>query len=277
MLEDKKIALIVALKGEARPIIKKLGLKRTDDHTVQIYSSRSIVLIITGVGRENAQKAATVLMEGVKPHAILNFGICGSSDKTKAIGDAFYINKVHDSNTDVTYYPDSLIAHSFGESGIITYDKPQVKHSTNLRIQKELVDMEAATICKELGHIISWHNVHIVKIVSDYMEGGIINKKLVHTIVNNISSDLIDLIKRIRTIMEISPCFNATAEIKYNLISNSLKLSSTQRKVLKRVMLHKISTGDLDLTSLDYMIEKCNSFIQDKASFLRKISSECIK
>ena len=91
----------------------------------------------------------------------------------------------------ITYYPDPITRHRFTESGIVTHDEAQVFGSINLWDNTPLVDMEAASICSEAKSLIDWHNLHIIKIVSDHLEGTMLKKDFVESIINNCCDEII--------------------------------------------------------------------------------------
>ena len=84
------------------------------------------------------------------------------------IGELFMINKILDDSSDKIYYPEIIIDHVMNESSITTVGTPVLdggkKYDT-------LVDMEAHEIFSICSNFVPIHNISIIKLVSDHMDG----------------------------------------------------------------------------------------------------------
>ena len=78
------------------------------------------------------------------------------------------INKILDDSSDKKYYPDIIIDHGLNESSITTVETVLdggKKYDT-------LVDMEAHEIFSICSKFVPVHDISIIKIVSDHMDGN---------------------------------------------------------------------------------------------------------
>ncbi len=88
------VGLISATDRECRLILENLR----KDKTGGIYSGKiggsNIALIVSGMGKANASHAATILIEGVSPSILINFGIGGAYPSSGlGIGDIAIADK----------------------------------------------------------------------------------------------------------------------------------------------------------------------------------------
>ena len=178
-----KVVLIVALKAEAKSLIKNMGLKRSKDHTWSCYESNMIDLIISGAGKQNAERAAQSVLERYQLPTICNFGVCGSRSKVYDIGTPIYINSIYDSLSKKSYFPDPLVRHKLREAGLVTHAEAQDENSLNLLKHCPLVDMEAAFICRVVDKNIPWQRVHALKVVSDHLTYKHVNASFVDDLI----------------------------------------------------------------------------------------------
>jgi adenosylhomocysteine nucleosidase len=86
------IAIIVALQGEAKPLLKLVGsstagrLGRRKTWHFQTGACRC-VMILSGMGLEPARRAARALMGAESPQGMMSFGIAGALGQGLSIGD----------------------------------------------------------------------------------------------------------------------------------------------------------------------------------------------
>jgi nucleoside phosphorylase len=86
------IGLIVAMRAEAGPLLKLVGARagnRLGGRPSWRFQAgaHDCVMILSGMGREPARKAAEILAETESPRLIVSFGIAGALGKGFAIGD----------------------------------------------------------------------------------------------------------------------------------------------------------------------------------------------
>ncbi|MBO94699.1 MAG: hypothetical protein CMI32_07365 [Opitutales bacterium] len=251
LFHNKVFAIIVALPAEARPFIRKFGLQKVNGSKPASYRSESVWLIISGVGRKNAALAGASLLEYGEPLALCNVGICGSRDKRWEIGSTIYVNKIRNSLTGETYYPDPLARHNFPEAGLVTHDEPQGRSSINRWPDLPLVDMEASYICKEIQSFIPPHRWHFLKVVSDYLQDEKLTANGVERLMKEPCEEISFFIENLCHVIESEAQFTEMSAGKLERFSAMLHLTITQKRHLKRLCLHRISTGDKNLKILD--------------------------
>jgi 5'-methylthioadenosine nucleosidase len=107
----KKILIVMAMRGEAEPLINKLGLHKSDSPfqpmgTIRYrgqYRGADFTLLINGVDADTqmdmigTQPATTTTLLGIQNHApdvIFNFGTCGAlQSHGSQIGDLFLVTE----------------------------------------------------------------------------------------------------------------------------------------------------------------------------------------
>lgn len=144
-----------ALVAEAKPIIGYFGLTCKAKQPFNLYVGEDIVLIASGVGKENTQKALAWALTLFEPQKCINVGIAGCCDKRIAKGTLFCTSH-HD--IDIPFA--SLSSHE------------KVIENT-LHVNTLLVDMEAETF---LHSIPKNTEAYIFKVVSDHLENTIPTK-----------------------------------------------------------------------------------------------------
>ena len=169
---QKLQCLITALKAESDPFIQYLRLKRDNalDFPYFVNQKLNLGLIGVGVGKKNIKSRINDLLKLInhKEVQIINVGIAGGKKSSTNIGELFMINEILDDNSDLKYYPDIIVDHGMKESSITTVETPVLdggkKYDT-------LVDMEAHEIFSICSKFVPVHDISIIKIVSDHMDG----------------------------------------------------------------------------------------------------------
>jgi len=157
---------VVALKAEAKPIIKALGLNRIDKNVVfPVYKDKNARnwLVISGVGQKNVVAAVKYISEFSDSNGCsvwINIGIAGSS--SDRYGELFLIDKITRASSDECFYPGSILKSNLQKSELLTVDEPLLDYS-----KVDLVDMEAADFVRVTSKISGRDLVLVMKIVSD--------------------------------------------------------------------------------------------------------------
>ncbi|SEA35723.1 Nucleoside phosphorylase [Oribacterium sp. KHPX15] len=166
------VFIFMALYPEAKPVIKRLGLrKRTDRTRFQEFVSEEsgIVLTITGVGPVAAAAAVS---------AVLTEYDAGPEDQLLSVGtaagnasDIFLLNKLLDQNSDRTFYPDMLIKTDFKEAAAITGSTVLSQRAAAfMKVAAEgydLYDMESAAVYQAGNIYLGPHQMSFIRVVSD--------------------------------------------------------------------------------------------------------------
>ena len=169
---QKLQCLITALKAESDPFIQHLRLKRDSalDFPYFVNQKLNVGLIGVGVGKKNIKSRINDFLKLInhKEVQFINVGIAGGKKSRTNIGELFMINKILDDSSDKKYYPEIIIDHGLNESSITTVGTPVLdggkKYDT-------LVDMEAHEIFSICSKFVPVHDISIIKLVSDHMDG----------------------------------------------------------------------------------------------------------
>lgn len=168
------VFVFMALYPEAKPVIKRLGLKKRTDRTrFQEFVSEDseVILAITGVGSVAAAAAVA---------AVLTEYDAGPGDQLLSVGTAaalhggtgiFLLNKLLDQNSDRTFYPDMLIKTELREaSGVTGSTVLSQRAAAFMAVAAEgydLYDMESAAVYQAGNLFLGPHQMSFIRVVSD--------------------------------------------------------------------------------------------------------------
>ena len=237
---SKDIRWVVALKAEARPIIKALNLYRINDNSgFPLYKDRSEMnwLAISGVGEANAGLAVQYLndLSDAKPWSVwVNVGIAGASQGS--YGELFLIDKIMQKSTKQCFYPGAIIKSNLRKGELLTVDEPVSEYSN-----VDLVDMEAAEFTKVASRISGRDLVVIMKVVSDCPSSSLdnLNKLKVSELISNNIPAIFQHIEKMTSMATIEKeRFIIPQEYEDILIKWHFTVSQTHelRKLIKRVL-----------------------------------------
>jgi len=203
-MEKNKLLILAALKAEASPFIEHYKLRKKEFIGSKfIYYSKTIALLITGVGKTNVQNTLETYcsQEKIIQHDfIINVGVAGASASLGKIGDLFFINKII-GDTGGTAYPNLLYKYDLNESSLTTVNNPVVDGNNTF---DDLVDMEALYIWNILTSIVPNDRFIFLKVISDYMDNKCLDIKSFNKLANNmISYQLIPITRILNTLQRI--------------------------------------------------------------------------
>jgi nucleoside phosphorylase len=166
-----KTLIHTALLCEAQSLINffKLEIDTTVKNLPKyskLYINNEIILIVSGIGKENTIKALTFVFETFKIKKAINLGIAGCGDSSIKIGTLFCTNKLL---PNINFAP------------ITTVDKPLECDS---ELETLLVDMEAKYFI-EVSKEYNISNTYIFKVISDYLDLEIPKKAFVLELMQN--------------------------------------------------------------------------------------------
>jgi adenosylhomocysteine nucleosidase len=156
--------LVVALKAEARPLIRHYELQhRHAGTTFPVYLGTDMALVVSGPGKA-AAAAATEWLQGLtqgnKGNAWLNIGIAGHA--SYAVGNARIANRITEQATNRSWYPPQVYDLDIETGRLLTVDTPENDYTVDA-----LYDMEAAGFYPAACRFSSSELVQCFKIVSD--------------------------------------------------------------------------------------------------------------
>ncbi|KPU27105.1 hypothetical protein TR13x_06855 [Caloranaerobacter sp. TR13] len=217
---------ICAFYNEAKPIINFYKLKRVNENKFfQVFENDDIKLIISGIGKINSAVALAHIVSkyGISDEdIIINIGICGS--KSREIGEAVLVNKIHDIETGRDYYPDILIKHQFEEGTLETFSKPVVDFDI-----KDICDMEGSGFFKASSKFFSPHQIQLIKIVSDHLDGARLTGEFVEKLVEKNIITIDDYINKMKNSFVKKDLLNDWDKNMIDKISLVLNLTESQK------------------------------------------------
>ncbi|MCK5757586.1 MAG: hypothetical protein KAH14_00725 [Clostridiales bacterium] len=225
------IFIICALKCEASPLISTFKLKLSSNNK-KCYQSDDVTLYVSGVGSENIQKSMTTLshLENKSCNIFINIGVCGCNDRSIQRGSAFLINEICCDSSSIPHYPDMIISSTFSESACTTYSS--VKTDSNC--PTPLADMEAYTFFEEALKHTNSNNIHIIKIVSDYMDSPDITKNEISGFINGNRREIFEHVSSLRIAL------NTIISDDYSDFYDSYKFTASMRIELNRLNKYRL-------------------------------------
>ena len=236
------VYIVCALFIEAKPLINYYKLKRDmTDNFYQVFKGDEVSLIISGTGKVSSVCAVShILSRGFSSEdLIVNAGLCGSSVYDK--GSAFLVNKIVDNSTKREFFPDILVKHNFDEEYVETFDKPvSGDHKSGL------CDMEASGFFQASLKYMPSHAVHVIKIVSDNLEGTHVDVEAAENMIELKVKDIDSYINDIKQIMKKDKFFEDFEEIIIESAVKNLNLTESQQVILKKQSIgFKLRHGNL--------------------------------
>ena len=165
--EGMSVRWVIALKAEAKEIIKNYALERVATKPFQVYKNRGIDiwLVLSGIGQINAVAATTYLY--VKSDASyntiwINLGIVGS--RNFKVGELVQIDKITSNEFRDNYYPSpaTFKNNNIERSNLITVNKPETLFKSD-----GVYDMEGYAFFSFAKKIASYELISVLKIISD--------------------------------------------------------------------------------------------------------------
>ena len=165
--EGMSVRWVIALKAEAKEIIKNYALERVATKPFQVYKNRDIDiwLVLSGMGQINAVAATTYLY--VKSDASyntiwMNLGIVGS--RNFKVGELVQIDKITSNEFRDNYYPSpaTFKNNNIERSNLITVNKPEMLFKSD-----GVYDMEGYAFFSFAKKIASYELISVLKIISD--------------------------------------------------------------------------------------------------------------
>lgn len=160
-----KILIHTTSKVEAKPIIEFFNLKELNDSMKNIYSNDDILLIVSGVSKEEILESLNYIFKNYDISKAFDLSIASCSDGTIALGTLFCTNRF-------------IFGLNFAN---ITTVEENLETDENL--ETLLVDKQASFFkdsCKE-----KIKDFYILKIVSDYFDEEKPSNEEIFKLINN--------------------------------------------------------------------------------------------
>jgi len=202
-LVDLNFCWVIALHAEARPVIKRFGMKIISNNLmfpVYINCENGHALVVSGIGPVRSAAAATYLKTLLKideSAAWINLGIAGYFKEP--IGKIFQALKVLNHDTGEAFFPGLPFTKFVSGSTLSTVKKPEVIFPA-----KDLYDMEAAGFCA-IAPLFSCNELtYVFKVVSDtpYTIKSSLTKTVITELIEKNIENLSELIGVIGAVVE---------------------------------------------------------------------------
>jgi adenosylhomocysteine nucleosidase len=224
------IYIQTALKCEAEIIIKKFGLKKLEnERTFGMFGSDELLLLISGIGNLNAVSAVSYAMGKFNPRIAINTGICGTLNPEYNLSQMLLINKITDSLSGKEYFPDMIIKTDIKEASIITSNS--VVRESETEKTDCVYDMEAAGFFYGALKFLPPHKIHILKIVSDRLDGRHIKASEVTRMFEDNIDELEKYLLKVKK-LNANGSIEKDIKVKTDRLAYALKLTETQRHML---------------------------------------------
>ena len=183
-MHSAKIIILCAIYAEAEPLIDYYNLKKSfPDFRPDTYLDEQgdIALVITGAGivRAAASVGAVCTYFNIDASShMINVGTCAGGS---AMHELYRINKLVNSGSGRTFYPDILVKADMPEAAITSVARVVVDASC----ADMLYDMEAAAIYEAASAYLSPHQMTFLKIVSDHGSKEAVSRQAVTELVRD--------------------------------------------------------------------------------------------
>lgn len=230
-MKTRIIGIVIALESELykfKSIFENnfsVHISLKQKFYITYCKNNMFIFVFSGVGKTNASMTALNLIKTFNPHAIINFGLCGSCNKDILINDIYLINNFYYLDVDATSFkyelgqvpreiPFFTSNHKLNEKIIKIFNDNNIKFkigkcgtsdsfinkvnfkklNNQLMSSVECIDMESTSI----AHVCYKTNVAFasIKIVSDNVN---------HQVNNNqqFNDNLVEISKMITTIVNL--------------------------------------------------------------------------
>lgn len=147
-----KVVLIAAMEREAAPLVR--GWRRTtvtdSSRSFVVLENEEQVVVISGVGRKNAERAARAAVTRYAPGTLISIGLAGALIRSLKAGSVVTPNVVVDA-ADGSEYRCAFAGGSIGGGILVTADaiaSAEVKQKLVEQFHALVVDMEAAAVAR---------------------------------------------------------------------------------------------------------------------------------
>ena len=155
------IHLVVALRSEARPLIRRFSLERVGEGRPAVWRGGEISLVVSGMGRARASAAVDRVAAGSPtPSAWVNLGIGGH--RSLPLGQTVLAREVIDASSGSVRRLRPLADPPCALATVTTVDRPELDYPDDA-----VYDMEAAVFCAAVAGSVAPERIQVAKVISD--------------------------------------------------------------------------------------------------------------
>jgi len=159
------ILIHTALLCEAQTFIERLKLKKTNS-SPKIYSNETIIVAISGVGKENTISTLQYVFDHFTISKAYNIGVAGIGNSGIKIGELFSVIEKLD---------------GIKQAKLISVDRPKLLCKDT---QKDILyDMEGNYFLEFCLNYLDIENISIFKIVSDHLSDKKLSKDFIKNLI----------------------------------------------------------------------------------------------
>lgn len=263
---------LTALYCEAKDIISYYKMKKdTNASKFQVFRSENEMLIISGVGGIKAVVAATYLLNRFgydEDDLFVNIGICGSAKDKFEIGEIILCNKLIDSCSKRSFYPDILFKHPFKEGSLQSFSNV-IGEENRHEISSDIVDEEGAFLYQAVSMFLKPHNIHIIKIVSDILDPVSILSQKIENIMEKEMAEVYTWLETRTAVKNNIEKIISLEEYKIlNVLSKKMKLTTAMNIELEKLSKqYKVRNGHIIDIIREFAKIQCESKSEGKRVF----------
>ena len=156
------IRLLVALRSEARPLIRHFGLERVGEGRPAVWRGGELSLVVSGIGRAGVATAVRRLAAVGPPETCgwLNVGVGGH--RSLPLGEIVLAREVFDAAEGGSWRLRPPADPPCALATVTTVDRPELDYPDDT-----VYDMEAAAFCSALSASVEPRRIQVTKVISD--------------------------------------------------------------------------------------------------------------
>lgn len=256
-----RLFILAALDCEARPIARRLDLRRSSESTPRpVYLGEGITLAVAGVGRRAVETAVRFLhlyeaVNRTRPDgpeatdrseaAWLNIGIGGHRDRP--LGEVVLAHRIEDGSEAPpgtrfkgrsVWFPRFVFAPPCATETVRTVDRVEDEYP-----EPVIYEMEAAGFMASASKLASAELVHVMKIVSDGLNAPVrgISGRMVENLMES-RAETIDAVARTLIALAGDRAGRHAAPPGWNALRNRWRFTETQSHQLRRLLVRWSAT-----------------------------------
>jgi len=186
------VYFICAFEAEARALIEHYKLQKDQNQPYPLFSNEEMIILISGMGQENAKKAVDYLLLQYIPtrdDILINLGICAAQEKFP-IGSLLKVQSLRNESEsfELEIFDSALEKVScFSSKQVLT------------RTQKtDIAEMEAITVYKVASAFFAPSKIIFFKVVSDHFKPFKIKKQFIIDLIRGHIKEIDEHIKKIQ-------------------------------------------------------------------------------
>ncbi len=167
------VYFICAFEAEARALIDHYRLQKDLSQPYPVFFNEDKVILISGMGQENAKKAAEHLLSRY-PHGndsvLINLGICAAQEKFP-IGSLLCVKSLHNESESFEF---KNVDSALEKVSCFSSEQALTQASNT-----DIAEMEAISIYKAVSTSFAPYKISVLKVVSDHFKPFKIKKQLI--------------------------------------------------------------------------------------------------